>query len=95
MDKIHTSYAFQALYIFTKNQDLIANDIINEVKRGCTFIPVKGAYTQSDFTEIYTVVSKYEVERVMRIVKRHDANAFITIQPVRSIKGNFKKHSII
>lgn len=95
MDKIHTSYSFQALYIFTKHKDLIAQDIINEVKRGCTFIPVKGAYSQADFYEIYTVVSKYEVEKVLKIIKRHDENAFITVQPVKSIKGNFKNRSII
>lgn len=95
MDKIHTSYGFQALYIFTTKKEEISQDIINEVKRGCTYIPVQGAYSKKEFTEIYTVVSKYEVDRVMRIIKRHDENAFVTIQPVKAIKGNFKKHSIV
>ena len=95
MDKIHTAYAFTALYIFTHNKEEVSQGIINEVKRGCTFIDVQGAYTQAHFTEIYCVVSKYEVDRVMRIIERYDPKAFVTIQPVRGIKGNFKKHSIV
>ena len=94
-DKIHTSYTYSALNIFTSHDDEIANAILTELNRGCTEINVIGEYTHETKKELYCVVSTYEVDKVLDIVKKYDKSAFITISPVKKIVGNFIKKTIL
>lgn len=95
MDKIHTGYTYTGIHIFSKFSQEIGHDIMINLKRGCTFLQVQGAYTHENRIEIYCVVSTYEVDRVMHIVDKYDKKAFITMSPVKKIRGNFVKKSII
>ncbi len=95
MDKIHTSYTYTGVHIFTDQSENISKAILVELKRGCTFINVEGAYSHHKSIEIYCVVSTYEVEKTIKLVHRYDEHAFVTLSPVKGIKGNFIKKSII
>ena len=95
VDKIHTSYTYTALHIFTSNAEEIANDIMNEMGRGCTYETVTGAYSHKQSTEVYCVLSTYEVERALKIIDRYDPKAFVAMTPVKRIKGRFIKKTIV
>lgn len=95
IDKIHTSYSYIAVRIFSKNGLQIADAIMNEMSRGCTIERVVGAHSGSDSIEVYSVVSSYEVDRVYKIIKRFDDHAFVTTAPVKDVWGKFIKHSIV
>ena len=95
IDKIHTSYSYVAVRIFSAKGIEISHAIMEEMSRGCTIEKVIGAHSGADSIEIYSVVSRYEVERVYRIINRFDPKAFVTISPVKSVKGNFIKHAIV
>ncbi|MBO5712410.1 MAG: YitT family protein [Acholeplasmatales bacterium] len=95
MDKIHTAYTYTGVNIFTDQSQNISEAIMTELKRGCTFINVEGAYSHHKSVEVFCVVSTYEVEKTIKIVHRYDEHAFITLSPVKGIKGNFIKKSII
>lgn len=95
MDKIHTSYTYTGMHIFSSKTEEIGQSILKELKRGCTYLQVKGAYTKESKIEIYCVVSTYEVEKVLKIVDYHDMNSFVTMSPVKRIRGNFIKKSIV
>ena len=95
IDKIHTSYTFTALHIFTNSAEEIANDIMNEMGRGCTYETVTGAYSHKQSVEVYCVLSTYEVEQALKIIARYDDHAFVAMSPVKKIKGKFIKKTII
>lgn len=95
MDKVHTSYTYTGVHIFSNNPKEIGQQIMKELKRGCTFLQVTGAYTNETKVELYCVVSTYEVEKVLKIVDDYDKKAFITMSPVKRVRGNFIKKSII
>lgn len=95
MDKIHTAYTYTGLHIFSSCSKDIGHAILKELKRGCTYLQATGAYTNEPRVELYCVVSTYEVERVMKIIHSFDEKAFVTMSPVKKIKGNFIKKSII
>ncbi len=94
-DKIHTSYTYSAINIFTTKEADISNAILTRMNRGVTQMNVVGEYTHQKRTELYCVVSTYEVEKVVEIVKEFDCHAFITISPVKKVVGNFIKKTII
>ncbi len=95
MDKIHTSYTYTGLHIFSSQSAEIGQAIMTELKRGCTLLQAVGAYTKEQKLEVYCVVSTYEVERAMKIVDQYDDKAFVTMSPIKRIRGNFTKKSII
>jgi len=94
-DKIHTAYTYSAINIFTEHDEEIASEIMTKLNRGCTMMNVMGEYTHKKHKELYCVVSTYENERVIEIVRKYDPNAFITISPVKRIIGNFIKKTIV
>ena len=94
-DKIHTAYTYSALNIFTECDEEISNEILTKLNRGCTQMNVVGEYTHKMHKELYCVVSTYEIDQVIEIVKKYDPQAFITISPVKKIIGNFIKKTIV
>lgn len=94
-DKVHTAYTYSAINIFTSHDEEIANKIMNELNRGCTVMNVMGEYTHELRKELYCVVSTYEVEKVIKIIKQYDPSAFVTISPVKRVVGNFIKKTIV
>ena len=70
------------------------HQIFDDLGRGVTTIKAEGAYTHSEKTVLETVVSRYEVSRVVEDAKKHDPHAFISVSPVKFVVGNFKKKTI-
>lgn len=95
MDKVHTSYTYTGLHIFSDNSKEIGNELMTNLKRGVTYFESIGAYSNTEKLEIYTVVSTYEVDKALKIVKSIDPKAFVTMSPVKGVSGNFIKRSII
>ena len=95
IDKIHTSYTYTALHIFSKESRAIAEEIMSTLHRGCTYENVTGAYSNKTEIEVYCVLSTYEVEKAIKIIRKHDETAFVTLSPVKGIKGKFIKNSIV
>ena len=95
IDKIHTSYSYTGLHIFSSHGEAIAHSLMNTLNRGCTLIDVEGAHSGKDFKEVYCVVSNYEIHRALKEIKKHDEKAFITMAPVKKINGKFVRKSIV
>ena len=95
IDKIHTSYSYTGLHIFSSHGEAIAHSLMNTLNRGCTLIDVEGAHSGKDFKEVYCVVSNYEIHRALNEIKKHDEKAFITMAPVNKINGKFVRKSIV
>ncbi len=94
-DKIHTAYTYTSLNIFTAHGEEIAKLLMQELNRGCTIFEGTGAYTHQIHTELYCVLSTYEVERAIHIIRGFDKQAFVVISPVRRVAGNFIKKTIV
>ena len=95
IDRIHTSYNYIAIRIFSPHGLEISKAIMEEMSRGCTIERVVGAHSGLDSIEVYSVVSRYEVDKAYHIINRYDKNAFVTIAPCKSLKGKFIKHSMV
>lgn len=52
-------------------------------------------YTHQEHTELYCVLSTYEVDKAISIIKKYDDHAFVVIAPIKKVSGNFIKKTIV
>ncbi len=94
IDKIHTSYNYVKLNIISNDVDQMVNELL-EMNRGCTMIPAKGGYSKNDKFDLIMVISSYEIDKAVGIVRSHDPHAFIIVEPVKRLFGNYVRKSIV
>ena len=76
----------QILIISKKNEE-IAKSIINEIKRGATFIPVRGAYENKEGLMLLCVVRRSEYYPLKNIIHNIDPGAFVVTAEASQILG--------
>ncbi len=92
MDKIHTqTINVEAIIISKKNNDLIEKKIMEEMQRGITYWEAYGGYTNEKSFVMYTIISKYEVPALKRIVHEANPQAFTVFKEGPHVSGNFIK----
>lgn len=75
------------LFIFSSNPQVIADRISDEIHRGVTVIKGTGWYTKQDNDILMAVVRKNECQSVIRIVKKEDPKAFVSVNTVMGVYG--------
>lgn len=90
VDKIHYQNINTTAMIFTK-KDNVEYNIMYELGRGVTAWLGHGAYTGDNTHILLTVISKYEIGQLRRIVLEKDPDAFIIFNEGLSVTGNFEK----
>lgn len=91
IDKVHLQNIKIMATVVTTRKDL-PHAIAKEIKRGVTFWDGRGAYTDGDKTVFMTVVSKYELAAMRRVVAKMDPKAFIVCSEGAQVRGNFARH---
>ncbi len=76
----------QILIISEKNET-IAKRIIEERRRGATFLVAKGAYLKKNTSVLMCVIRNWEYHYIKEIVMSEDANAFIIVSEAERIVG--------
>ena len=74
-------------YVISDEHDKIANEILHNVNRGVTGIPVQGMYSNNDKNMLLCVVSKKEIVKLVDIVAQIDPKAFVIVSDVREVLG--------
>jgi len=77
----------RALFIISEKHDEIRNKLVNDLKRGGTFINGVGMYNGQEKKIIYTTVSRREVEIIKDYIKEIDPTAFITVLEAYDVIG--------
>ena len=93
VDRIHTQNIASQVTVITKQKDTrsMEVDVMGKLNRGMTEINASGLFT-GDSVKIFIIfASKYEMNKLRRIIKEHDEDAFIVETPVTRIDGNFVK----
>jgi len=91
MDRTHYQNVKIDVMVITRNRNILTF-ITQEIQRGATYWDGKGAYTDTDFIVINTVVSKYELIRLRRGVLDLDPKAFFIENTAVNVTGYFPSH---
>ena len=92
VDKLHEQNICSTAFIFCKENPRIINDYIkNELNRDFTYWDAKGGYDDSRTYIIYTALTKYELIKLERELKKLKTPCFMVKSEGVGIKGEFKK----
>lgn len=75
------------VYVISDKDAAIAGDIIKEIGRGVTAVPVVGAYKQNPMRMLMVALNSRDYRRLLAIVSRHDERAFMIADTVSDIHG--------
>lgn len=89
MDYIYTQQQKVTVTIFTKQPDALKKEM-RDLLHGATEIDGLGLYTDEKTAVIMTIVSKYDLTELKRLIKSVDENAFVNIQPTDNLWGKFE-----
>lgn len=92
VDKLHEQNICSTAFIFCKENPKQINDFIkNELHRDFTYWDAKGGYDDSRTYIIYTALTKYELIKLERNMKKFNVETFMIKSEGIGIKGDFKK----
>ncbi|WP_438313440.1 YitT family protein [Sporosarcina sp. FA9] len=91
IDTLHTRHEKVTAMIVTHKADELQYAIHQQMVRGITIIPAKGAYSREDKNMMYLVITRYELYDLEKIIKEVDPNAFTNIVQTVGIFGFFRR----
>lgn len=75
------------VYIISDMHDAIVNEILHNIGRGVTIVPVVGAYRQDEKRMLMATLDKKNYQQLLEIVDRHDKQAFMITDTVSDVHG--------
>lgn len=92
VDKMHEQNICSTAFIFCKENPRQLNDFIkNELKRDFTYWRAQGGYDDSRTYIIYAVLTKYELIKLERNMKRFNIHSFMIKSEGIGVRGQFEK----
>ncbi len=93
VDKLHEQNICSTAFIFCKENPKQINDFIkNDLNRDFTYWYAYGGYDDSRTYIIYTALTKYELIRLERNMKKFNIKTFMIKSEGIGIRGEFKKN---
>lgn len=80
-------YSSKAAFIFSDKYLEISEKILYELKRGNTAFHCTGMYTKKETEMLYVVVDNKEIALLIKLVKKIDPKAFMTVSDVKDVLG--------
>lgn len=91
IDAIHTRHEKVTAMIVTHKPQELQQAIHEKLVRGITIVPAKGAYTKSEKSMLYLVLTRYELYDLEKIINEVDPKAFTNIVQTAGVYGLFRK----
>lgn len=91
IDKVHTSYNYIKIEVITEQGEQIADLLVSRTKHGVTISKGTGAYSHHEKDILHTIISSYELNKFIMLIREIDKDAFISVSTVKKVVGNFTK----
>ena len=85
----------KAVMVFSNNIEPIAEEIMQNLVRGVTFLQAEGGYTHKKKKVIYCVVLSKEIPKIKEIALKYDERAFISVNDINEVKGRGFKEKLL
>jgi len=75
------------VYIISDMSDDISQDILSEVQKGVTKVPIVGAYSHKGMNMLMVTLETKKYHQLVDIVNKHDKGAFMITDTVSDVHG--------
>ena len=94
VNAMHQRYKISRLQIVTDHPQDICDAVFHIVRHGITVLPCTGAYSRKDHTMLMMTLNNDQLKQVQSCILQVDPKAFITVNPVERIIGNYYQKPI-
>jgi len=91
IDKVHTAYNYIKIEVITEKGEKMADLLVSRTKHGVTITKGTGAYSHNDKDILHTIISSYELNKFILLIREIDKEAFVSVSTVKKVVGNFTK----
>jgi len=75
------------VYIISDMNEAISKDVLHEISRGVTIVPVIGAYKQNEMQMLMITLETKDYQQLIGIVNKYDEKAFMITDIVSDVHG--------
>ena len=94
VNEMYSRYKLSRLEIITDYPDDVAKIIFKYYLHGITLTKVMGVYKHHEHNLLTLTVNQIQVANIIKIVKRTDPTAFMTVYGVEKVIGNFYQQPV-
>ncbi len=91
---LHQRYKVSRLHIVTDKPDEICEAVFHIIRHGITVVPCEGAYSHQNHTLLMMSLNNDQLKLVESCVLKVDPKAFMSVNPVERIIGNYYQKPI-
>ncbi len=84
----------KAVWIFSSDSEKIGVILMELLKRGATSFKAKGLYTKDERDVLFIAVKEREIPILRKTVKNLDKDAFMVINDIKEVSGDFRGRKI-
>lgn len=96
IDAVYTQHKKMQVMIITEHPHNIIKGIQEKMHRGITIIhDAEGAYGHTEKTVLITIIDRYDMYDIRKIVAEADQYAFMSVSEVEKVYGRFKEQEIV
>ena len=89
VNSLHQRFKLTEIKVITNRPDEICKAVFRISRHGITKIPCEGAFTNQTHTLLVMTINTYQLKDVIAMIQRVDKGAFITVDTVNRIVGNY------
>lgn len=89
LHRMYKNYMKQTLLIISDKTEEICEAIYDVTQHGATILDSIGSYEHVERKLIYSVISRADTNKVMKVIKEIDNKAFVNAIPTTSLTGRF------
>ncbi|OCA81306.1 YitT family protein [Pseudobacillus wudalianchiensis] len=93
VDMIHTNHVKLTLMIITAKGEEVKEKLLANLYRGVTMMNGEGAYTGEGRAVLVTVITRYQLTDVKRMIHDADPGAFVNVTQTVEVVGSFHRAS--
>ena len=94
VNSLHERYTSSRLQVITDIPDEVSSAVFEICDHGITKIPCEGAYSHKNHVMLMMTVNTYQVKAVEKRIMAVDPKAFITIDVVKRVIGNYRQEPL-
>lgn len=89
IETFHRRYERVTLQITTENPQPLIDQYVCDYKHGISCVNAKGGYSKKDMFLLHTVVSTYEVQDIVELLRSIDSSVIINVLKTENFYGGF------
>lgn len=90
VDTIHIRHMKVTAFIVTRHKDAMLEKLMKR-PRGVTLLKTRGAFSNVENDMLMTVVTRYELAELRKIIQETDPEAFVNIVETAGVIGSFRR----